>query len=398
MATDTLHYHLKKPASADRVAVGDLNDNADTIDGYLYKANERADQMADDYNASETYNTGDYVRRENYLYKCNTDNTTGTWDDTKWDRVKVMDEITQGGGGGSSTLAGLDDVSLTSLTDGQLLGYNGTSHKWENVNGGGGGSSTFAGLNDVNVTGVSNGDIARYNSTTGKWTDSSDLSDLELTVAQLQASVLGITDGHTIIDSNGTTMAQEDGLQIVGSNVADDGTNGKTVVTTNIDIEQADYDALVANDADLPGVNYNIIDTQPVAVNASNLPYSSSQSTKQKIDEQDTVVPLSVESLSTSITIDVNKCYRVGKRVRVNVVCHSSSNVNGNVFVVKEGTSALSINTNTTGFQFPGSTLSDGLYDTNTTAGYAYLTGQGVITASIPANKYATIGCEFYIN
>ena len=99
-------------------------------------------------------------------------NTTGTWDDTKWDRVKVMDEITQGGGGGSSTLAGLDDVSLATPTDGQLLGYNGTSHKWENVNGGGGGSSTFAGLNDVNVQGVSNGDIARYNSTTGKWTDS----------------------------------------------------------------------------------------------------------------------------------------------------------------------------------------------------------------------------------
>lgn len=54
MATQTLHYHLTKPASADRVAVGDLNDNSDTIDGYLFRANERADQMADDYNASET--------------------------------------------------------------------------------------------------------------------------------------------------------------------------------------------------------------------------------------------------------------------------------------------------------------------------------------------------------
>ena len=215
---------------------------------------------------------------------CNTDNTTGTWDDTKWDRVKVMDEITQGGGGGSSTLAGLNDVNISSPTDGQALVYDDTSHKW--VNGaGGGGSSTFAGLNDVNVQGVSNGDIARYNSTTGKWTDSSDLSDLELTVAQLQASVLSITDGHTIIDSNGTAMAQEDGLQIVGSNVADDSTNGKTVVTTNIDIEQADYDALVANDADLPGVNYNITDAQPVAVNASNLPYDSTHSVADMINK-----------------------------------------------------------------------------------------------------------------
>ena len=284
MAQQTTHFDMIKQQSFESVSVGLLNDNFDIIDGVMFANQEKSDQMADDYNASETYNTGDYVRRENYLYKCNTDNTTGTWDDTKWDRVKVMDEITQGGGGGSSTLAGLNDVSLASPTDGQLLGYNGTSHKWENVNGGGGGSSTFAGLNDVNVQGVQNGDIARYNSTTGKWTDSSDLTDLELTVAQLQASVLGITDGHTILDSNGTAMAQEDGLQFVGSNVADDSTNGKTVVTTNIDIEQADYDALVANDADLPGVNYNITDAQPVAVNASNLPYDSGVSTKDMLD------------------------------------------------------------------------------------------------------------------
>ncbi len=192
MATQTTHYHLIKPSSAERVAVGDINDNSDIIDGNLFTANERADQMADDYNASETYNTGDYVRRENYLYKCNTDNTTGTWDDTKWDRVKVMDEITQGGGGGSSTLAGLNDVSLTSPTDGQLLGYNGTSHKWENVNGGGGGSSTLAGLSDVSVSGVANKDIIRYNSTTQKYEKSSDLTDLELSVSQLSSSVLSI--------------------------------------------------------------------------------------------------------------------------------------------------------------------------------------------------------------
>lgn len=313
MATQTTHYNLIKPSSADRVAVGDLNDNADTIDGYLYKANERADQMADDYNASETYNTGDYVRRENYLYKCNTDNTTGTWDDTKWDRVKVMDEITQGGGGGSSTLAGLDDVSLATPTDGQLLGYNGTSHKWENVNGGGGGSSTFAGLNDVNVTGVQNGDIARYNSTTGKWTDSSDLSDLELTVAQLQASVLGITDGHEILDSNGTAMAQEDGLQFASGCVEDDAIGGKTVYIEMIRISQANYDTLKANGQLKPGAKYFIYDAQPVAVNASNLPYSSTQSTKQKIDEVATQSNIKTESISgfkastESMTVNVGQ-------------------------------------------------------------------------------------------
>ncbi len=318
MATQTTHYNLIKPSSAERVAVGDINDNSDIIDGNLFTANERADQMADDYNASETYNTGDYVRRENYLYKCNTDNTTGTWDATKWDRVKVMEEITQGGGGGSSTLAGLNDVNISSPTDGQALIYDNATSKW--VNGaGGGGSSTFAGLNDVNVTGVQNGDIARYNSTTQKWTDSSDLTDLELTVSQLQASVLAITDGHTILDSNGTAMAQEDDLQFVGSNVADDDTNGKTVITNCINVTQAEYDALVANDADLPDVYYNITDAQPVAVNASNLPYSSTQSTKQKIDEIETV---SNENLTTGI--DIVRCGKI-RTVRLNFFVPTST-------------------------------------------------------------------------
>lgn len=253
MATDTLHYHLKKPASADRVAIGDINDNSDTIDGYLYQANERANQMADDYNASETYNTGDYVRRENYIYKCNTDNTTGTWDATKWDRVKVMEEITQGGGGGSSTLAGLDDVSLATPTDGQLLGYNGISHKWENVNGGGGGSSTLAGLSDVSVSGVANKDIIRYNSTTQKYEKSSDLTDLELSVSQLSSSVLSIAGD---VDTLELTVSQ-------------------------MSASTLPYDANTSTKQKIDNVESSI------PTSASDLPYSSGVSTKDKIDEVD---------------------------------------------------------------------------------------------------------------
>jgi hypothetical protein len=197
-----------------------------------------------------------------------------------------MEEITQGGGGGSSTLAGLNDVNISSPTDGQALVFDNATQKW--VNGaGGGGSSTFAGLNDVNVQGVQNGDIARYNSATGKWTDSSDLSDLELTVAQLQASVLSITDGHDILDSNGTVMAQEDGLQFASGCVEDDPVNGKTIYIEMIRISQANYNTLKANGQLKPGAKYFIYDAQPVAVNASNLPYSSTQSTKQKIDGLD---------------------------------------------------------------------------------------------------------------
>ena len=283
MATQTTHYHLIKPESADRVAIGNINDNSDTIDGYLYKANERADQLADDYNPSSTYNVGDYVRRENYIYKCNTASTTGTWDSTKWDRIMITDEL--GGGGGSSTLAGLNDVNISSPSTGQALIYNSTTQKW--VNGaGGGGSSTFAGLNDVDVAGVANKDIARFNSSTQKWEKSSDLTDLELRVSQISASTLGITNGHTILDSNGTAMAQEDDLQFASGYVEDDSVSGKTVYIEMIRISQANYDTLKTNGQLKTGAKYFIYDAQPVAIDASNLPYDNNTSTKQAIDSK----------------------------------------------------------------------------------------------------------------
>ena len=287
MATQTTHFNLKKPASADRVYVGDLNDNADIIDQIMYANQEKSEQLADEYNAGTTYNVGDYVRRENYIYKCNTASTTGVWDSAKWDRIMITDEL--GGGGGSSTLAGLNDVNISSPTDGQALVYDNATQKW--VNGaGGGGSSTFAGLNDVSVAGVANKDIARFNSSTQKWEKSSDLTDLELRVSQISASTLGITNGHTILKSDGTAMAQEDDLQFASGYVEDDSVNGKTVYIEMIRISQANYNTLKANGQLKTGAKYFIYDAQPVAINASNLPYSSTQSTKEAIDDINEVV------------------------------------------------------------------------------------------------------------
>ena len=55
--------------------------------------------IADDYDDTETYNTGDYVFYQNIFYKCNDDNVSGTWDATKWDITTVADELANGGGG-----------------------------------------------------------------------------------------------------------------------------------------------------------------------------------------------------------------------------------------------------------------------------------------------------------
>lgn len=70
----------------------------------------------------------------------------------------------------------LGDVDITSLSNGQVLKYNGTSQKWENGAGGGGGG------------------------------------------------------GHTIQDATGTSLTQRSNLQFKGARVSDDSTNDRTVV------------------------------------------------------------------------------------------------------------------------------------------------------------------------
>ena len=59
-----------------------------------------------------------------YFYKCVSD---GALDPTySWE------EVISGGGGGSSTLANLTDVTLTNLSDNDILKYDNTTHKWVN--------------------------------------------------------------------------------------------------------------------------------------------------------------------------------------------------------------------------------------------------------------------------
>lgn len=51
------------------------------------------DSIAPQYDPSETYHIGSIVFKDNILYECNTDDTTGTWDISKWNEIVLSDII-----------------------------------------------------------------------------------------------------------------------------------------------------------------------------------------------------------------------------------------------------------------------------------------------------------------
>ena len=88
--------------------------------------------LADDFDDTQTYSVGDYVIYNEMLYKCIIAVTTaGTFNSNNWTQVLITDEMGSGSGG-SNTLSGLSDVDIQTASNGQILTYNSTSGKWAN--------------------------------------------------------------------------------------------------------------------------------------------------------------------------------------------------------------------------------------------------------------------------
>ena len=95
-------------------------------------------------------------------------------------------------GSGSSTLASLSDVNITTPTDGQGLVYNNTTQKWEN--GTVSSASSIDTLTDVNLTNLTNGQILKYNSTSQEWENANE-----------SGGGSGGSSVTTLFENNGTT-------------------------------------------------------------------------------------------------------------------------------------------------------------------------------------------------
>ena len=149
---------------------------------------DRSRLIANMFDFTTTYNRGDLTidRTSLELYRCNTDNTTGAWDSTKWDQVTVEVLLNAIDYAKDTSVAPLYDSTAT-YELGDIVMYNkelyecttaiSVAEAWDSTHwtktdifsqmpSGGGALSA---LSDVDLTNPSDEQDLVYNATLGKW-------------------------------------------------------------------------------------------------------------------------------------------------------------------------------------------------------------------------------------
>lgn len=127
----TENLSLGLPEYGESADVAALNRNSGILDAYVYNTRQIE---CEPYDSTKTYMSGDLAIHNEVIYECNTDNTTGTWDDSKWDSTTLAEQIAKAKqSGGESALADLEDVNLTNPSEGQILTYDDTNDEWVNT-------------------------------------------------------------------------------------------------------------------------------------------------------------------------------------------------------------------------------------------------------------------------
>jgi len=106
-----------------------------------------------------------------------------------------------GGVAADAVLNDLNDVTITSLQNGQVIQYNNTTGQWENATISI--SSTLSGLTDVTISNVANNQVLKYNSSTGNWENATDAGGIALT--DLSMASPASASGSGDVSYNNTT-------------------------------------------------------------------------------------------------------------------------------------------------------------------------------------------------
>lgn len=219
-----------------------------------YNKNQINGMLADVFSTSESYNVGDIVIYNNYLYVC-IGATSGAWDSSKWSLVKLSYIIPK-------DLEDLDNVNIQNPTHRQGLVYDNPTGEW--VNGEISSVGSLNDLTDVSLSTPDDGDSLVYNETDEEW------QNKKITRTLTQSEYNALTPSEK---NNGTIYLISD---------------------TNISADEVDYSSgvsvadeldLKANIADLSTVattgSYNDLSNKPVI--DSSLSSSSTNAVQNKV-------------------------------------------------------------------------------------------------------------------
>ena len=199
MATYTNNYNLIKPAYDELADIAVINSNYDIIDNALNDAQSLGLNIGNQYNTLISYAVGDYCIYNNMLYKCIQATSGGAFDATKWQVIKVTDDLGNGGGSGSTvswnqiTQSGTKIAEVT-IDGSQTNVYAPTS----------GGASNLSGLSDVNISSPTNNQGLIYDSSSSKWVNSNIATGDTVSVTQIVSS--GTKIGTVSVNSSGTDL------------------------------------------------------------------------------------------------------------------------------------------------------------------------------------------------
>jgi hypothetical protein len=112
--------------------------------------------------------------------------------------------------GAPTSLEGLTDVDIAGLINGQILQYNSTTGKWENVDRT---DINLSELGDVSIVSPTNGQVLVYNSSTSKWENSSGgFVPYTGAVTTVDLGAQGLRAGYIRFDTSVVSVPDEQGL------------------------------------------------------------------------------------------------------------------------------------------------------------------------------------------